>query len=36
MSELSKSWEEVYEALKTRPYDDVLDTEFETERYYEL
>lgn len=30
------SWESTYEALLTQPYQDVLDTEFETEKYYEL
>lgn len=30
------SWEQVYEALQTRHYSEVLDQEFETGRYYEL
>jgi hypothetical protein len=30
------NWEEVYVALQSQPYDDVLDVEFESDRFYEL
>ena len=30
------SWEEVYETLQLSSYEDILDTEFETGRYYEI
>lgn len=33
---MNKTWEDVYEDLQHKHYDDVLDTEFESERYYEL
>lgn len=31
-----KTWEDVYGALLSGDYKDILDTEFETDRYYEI
>lgn len=33
---INSTWEEAYNALQTQDYKEVLDTEFESGRYYEL